>query len=74
MYYKVLSEECNKGIKPRYLVNQRIDDVELSKIADDFKEYKYEIYDSRKKKDLKYYQFNWYGKEEIYYILKLQKI
>ena len=74
MYYQVIEEKCYNGIKPRYSKNQRIDDVELSNLMNDFKNNRYEIRTSIKKKIYEFFNYNWYGEKVKLYFLELNKI
>lgn len=74
MYYQVIEENCNNGIKTRYSKNQRIDDVELSHLMNNFKNNRYEIRTSMKKKIYEFFDYNWYGEKIKLYFLELNKI
>lgn len=74
MFYQVVEEKCEQGIKPRYLKNQRIDDVELSNLMNNFKNNHYEIRTSIKKKIYEFFDYNWYGEKIKLYFLELNKI
>ena len=74
MFYKVIEEKCEQGIKSRYSKNQRIDDVELSNLMNDFKNNRYEIRTSMKKKIYEFFDYNWYGEKVKLYFLELNKI
>ena len=74
MYYQVVEEKCKEGIKPRYSKNQRIDDVELSNLMNNFKNNRYEIRTSMKKKIYEFFDYNWYGEKIKLYFLELNKI
>ena len=74
MYYKIIEETCKNGIKSRYSKNQRIDDVELNNLMNDFKEYKYEIKNELKKKYYNFYNYDWCGKKIDLYYLELIKL
>lgn len=74
MFYKVVEEICKEGIKPRYSKNQRIDDIELYDLMNDFKEHRYEIRDELKKKYYEFFDYNLFGKKIELYFLNLDKI
>ena len=74
MFYKVVEEKCEQGIKPRYSKNQRINDVELYTLMNDFKDYKYEIKDEFSKKYYKFYDYDIFGTQINLYFLDLIKI
>ena len=74
MFYQVVEEKCEQGIKPRYSKNQRINDVELSNLMNDFKNNRYEIRTSMKKKIYEFFDYNWYGEKVKLYFLELNKI
>ena len=74
MFYQVVEEKCKEGIKPRYSKNQRIDDVELSNLMNNFKNNRYEIRTSMKKKIYEFFDYNWYGEKIKLYFLELNKI
>ena len=74
MYYQVVEEKCKEGIKSRYSKNQRIDDVELFNLINDFQKYKYEIRDELRKKYYEFYDYNLFGKKINLYFLELNKI
>jgi hypothetical protein len=74
MYYQVVEEKCKEGIKSRYSKNQRIDDVELFNLMNDFQKYKYEIRDELRKKYYEFYDYNLFGKKINLYFLELNKI
>ena len=74
MYYQVVEEKCEQGIKPRYSKNQRINDIDLFNLMDDFKKYKYEIRDELRKKYYEFYDYNLFGQKINLYFLELNKI
>lgn len=74
MFYQVVEENCYNGIKPRYSKNQKINDVELSHLMDDFKNNRYEIRTSMKKKIYEFFDYNWCGEKVELYFLNLNKI
>lgn len=74
MYYIVVKEICKEGIKSRYSKNQKINDVELSNLMNDFKKYKYEIRNELNKKYYNFYDYNLFGKKIELYYLDLNKI
>jgi hypothetical protein len=74
MYYRVVEEKCKEGIKSRYSKNQRIDDVELSNLMNDFKQYRYEIKDSLMMMNYKFYYYDLFGQQIDLYSLNLNKI
>lgn len=74
MFYQVVEEKCKEGIKPRYSKNQRIDDIELYDLMNDFKEHRYEIRDELKKKYYEFFDYNLFGKKIELYFLNLDKI
>jgi len=74
MYYTVVEEKCYNGTKSRYSKNQRIDDVELSNMMEDFKNYKYEINNDFTTKHYTFYDIGLFGKKIQYYVLDLDKI
>ena len=74
MYYTVVKEICKEGIKSRYSKNQKIDDIELSNLMNDFKKYKYEIRNELNKKYYEFYDYNLFGKKIKLYCLDLNKI
>ena len=67
MYYTVVEEKCYEGIKSRYSKNQRIDDVELFNLMNDFNKYKYEIRNELNKKYYNFYDYNLFGKKICHY-------
>ena len=74
MYYTVVEEKRYNGTKLRYSKNQKIDDVELSNLMNDFKKYKYEIRNELNKKYYEFYDYNLFGKKIELYYLDLNKI
>lgn len=74
MYYTVVEEICKEGIKSRYSKNQKIDDVELFNLMEEFKKYKYEIKNELNKKYYEFYDYNLFGKKIELYYLNLNKI
>lgn len=74
MFYQVVEEKCKEGIKSYYSKNQRIDDVELSNLMNNFKNNRYEIRTSAKKKIYEFFDYNWYGEKVKLYFLELNKI
>ncbi len=74
MFYKVVEEKCEQGIKPRYSKNQRIDYAELCNLMIDFKKYKYEIQNELNKIYYKFYYYNLFNEKVIIYYLNLIKI
>lgn len=74
MFYRVVEEKCEQGIKSRYSKNQRIDDIELSHLMDDFKKYKYEIKNTSMNIDYKFYYYDLFGRQINSYSLNLNKI
>ena len=74
MFYQVIEEKCEQGIKSRYSKNQRINDVELSNLMNDFKNNRYEIRTSMKKKIYEFFDYNRYGEKVKLYFLELNKI
>ena len=74
MYYQVIEENCSNGIKTRYSKNQRIDDIELFNLMNEFKEYRYEIKNELNKKSYEFYTNNLFGKKIELYSLNLNKI
>ena len=74
MYYTVVEEKCYEGIKSRYSKNQRIDDVELFNLMNDFNKYKYEIRNELDKKYYNFYDYNLFGKKIELYYLNLNKV
>ena len=74
MFYQVVEEKCEQGIKSRYSKNQRIDDVELSHLMNNFKNNRYEIKTSMKKKIYEFFDYNWYGEKIKLYFLEFGKI
>lgn len=74
MFYQIVEEKCEQGIKSRYSKNQRIDDVELSHLMNNFKNNRYEIRTSMKKKIYEFFDYNWYGEKIKLYFLELNKI
>lgn len=74
MFYQVVEEKCKEGIKSYYSKNQRIDDVGLSNLMNKFKNNRYEIRTSVKKKIYEFFDYNWYGEKVKLYFLELNKI
>lgn len=74
MYYQVIEEKCKQGIKPHYSKNQRIDDVELFNLMEEFKKHKYEIRNELNKKYYEFYDYDLFGKKIELYYLNLNKI
>ena len=37
MFYRIVEEKCEQGIKSRYSKNQKIDDAELFNLTNEFK-------------------------------------
>ena len=74
MYYTVVEETCGEGIKPCYSKNQKIDDVDLFNLMEEFKKYKYEIRNELNKKYYEFYDYDLFGKKIELYHLNLNKI
>lgn len=74
MYYRVVEEKCKEGIKSRYSKNQRINDVELSNLMNDFEQYRYEIKNELRKKYYEFYNYDLFGQKISLYFLELNKI
>lgn len=74
MYYTVVEEKCEQGIKSHYSKNQKIDDMELFNLINEFKKYKYEIRDELRKKYYEFYDYNLFGQKINLYFLELNKI
>ena len=74
MFYQVVEEKCEQGIKPRYSKNEKIDNNELLFLMNDFKEHKYEIRDELKKKYYEFYDYDLFGRKIKLYSLNLIKI
>lgn len=74
MYYQVIEEKCEQGIKSRYSKNQRINDAELSSLMSDFAQYKFEKINTLTKINYRFYYYDLFGTEINLYSLNLNKI
>lgn len=74
MYYQVVEEKCEQGIKSRYSKNQRINDAELSSLMSDFAQYKFEKINTLTKINYRFYYYDLFGTEINLYSLNLNKI
>ena len=74
MYYQVVEEKCEQGIKSRYSKNQRINDAEISSLMSDFAQYKFEKINTLTKINYRFYYYDLFGTEINLYSLNLNKI
>lgn len=74
MFYKVIKEECSKGIKERYTVGQIIDTSEISKLKNDFSQYYYDISSSKDELIIKYHDLGIFNNEIFIYSINLSKM
>lgn len=74
MYYQVIEEKCEQGIKSRYSKNQRINDAELSSLMSDFAQYKFEKINTLTKINYRFYYYDLFGTEINLYSLNLNII
>ena len=73
MFYRVEKETCGKGIKSRYTVGQIIDNKELNKIKNDFKQYLYTYYDDMKTTKLEFHDLGTFNNKIFIYYIKMSK-
>ena len=74
MFYQVVEEKCEQGIKSRYSKNQKINDSDLLQLMNDFHNHRYEIRTSMREKVYEFFDYTWYGEKIELYQLNLNKI